>query len=130
MIRQSFVLRHGALANGRPVPWRYAVIGTLMLLGVAAWQMPPPKAAVANAPPVTFAMVQGVITQRCVLCHNAELQNKAVALHTPALIQQHAQNLYQQAVVLKLMPLNNATQITDAERELLKRWFEAGAPGP
>jgi len=26
------------------------------------------------------------------------------------------------------MPLNNATQITDAERALVKRWFEAGAP--
>jgi uncharacterized membrane protein len=30
--------------------------------------------------------------------------------------------------VLRLMPLNNATQITDEERALFKRWFEAGAP--
>jgi uncharacterized membrane protein len=30
--------------------------------------------------------------------------------------------------VLKQMPLNNATQITDAERELIRRWFQAGAP--
>jgi uncharacterized membrane protein len=30
--------------------------------------------------------------------------------------------------VLKLMPMNNATQITEDERNLLKRWFEAGAP--
>ena len=30
--------------------------------------------------------------------------------------------------MLKLMPLNNATQITDAERETIKRWYEAGAP--
>jgi len=30
-------------------------------------------------------------------------------------------------VVLKAMPLNNATQITDDERALIKRWFEAGA---
>jgi uncharacterized membrane protein len=36
--------------------------------------------------------------------------------------------MYQQAVVLKLMPLNNATQITAAERDLLKRWYEEGAP--
>jgi uncharacterized membrane protein len=35
--------------------------------------------------------------------------------------------MYQQAVVLKLMPMNNATQITDAERTLIKRWYEAGA---
>jgi uncharacterized membrane protein len=26
--------------------------------------------------------------------------------------------------------MNNATQITDDERLLVKRWFEAGAPGP
>jgi uncharacterized membrane protein len=31
-------------------------------------------------------------------------------------------------VVLKAMPLNNATQITDAERALIGRWFAAGAP--
>jgi uncharacterized membrane protein len=30
--------------------------------------------------------------------------------------------------VLKLMPLNNATQITDAERAQFKRWFESGTP--
>ena len=41
----------------------------------------------------------------------------------------HAQDLYQQAVVLKLMPMNNATGITDAERAALGRWYEAGAPG-
>jgi len=58
------------------------------------------------------------------------LQQKNVALHTPALLLQHAQNVYQQAAVLKLMPMNNATQITDAERALIKRWYEAGAPGP
>jgi uncharacterized membrane protein len=44
------------------------------------------------------------------------------------LIKQHAQTVYQQSVVLKLMPLNNATQITDDERALIKRWYEAGAP--
>ena len=76
---------------------------------------------------VTFAQVQGVIAQRCVLCHNAQVINKNIQLHTPELIAKNAQALYQQAVVLKAMPMNNATQITDAERALLKRWFEAGA---
>ena len=56
------------------------------------------------------------------------MQQKNVALHTPELLKQHAQAVYQQASVLKLMPLNNATQITDGERELIKRWYEAGAP--
>jgi uncharacterized membrane protein len=55
------------------------------------------------------------------------VQQKNVALHTEVLIRQHAQAMYQQVVVLKLMPLANATQITDDERVVIKRWFEAGA---
>ncbi len=59
--------------------------------------------------------------------HNAALQQKNVALHTPELIKQHAQTVYQQSSVLKLMPLNNATQMTDAERALVAAWFAQGA---
>ena len=84
-------------------------------------------AQAAAAQPVTFAEVKAVIDQRCVMCHNAQLQNKGIALHTPELIRQHAQALHQQAVVLKLMPMNNATGITDDERALIGRWFKAGA---
>ncbi len=56
------------------------------------------------------------------------MPSKNIALHTPELIKSHAQEIYQQVAVLKLMPMNNATQITDDERALIKRWFEAGAP--
>jgi uncharacterized membrane protein len=56
------------------------------------------------------------------------LANKNVRLDSAAEIRAHAQALYQQAVLLKLMPMNNATQITDAERAALGRWYEAGAP--
>ena len=72
--------------------------------------------------------VKAVVDQRCVLCHNTQVNQKNVMLHTPELIQQHALAVYQQVAVLKLMPLNNATQITEDERALIKRWFEAGAP--
>ena len=71
-----------------------------------------------------------MITQRCVMCHNEGLANKGVMLHTPALVVQHAKQVYQQASLLKAMPLNNATQMTEAERELIGRWVEAGAKGP
>ena len=67
------------------------------------------------------------MAQRCVACHNEQLANKGVMLDTPARIVQHAQRVYQQVVVLKQMPLNNATQISAAEREVVARWFEAGA---
>ncbi len=134
LIRHSFVARHKALVQGRRPPWEHAAIGVVLLVGLAVWLAPPPvpapsATAQTQAPaPVHFAEVQAVVAQRCVLCHNAQLQNKGIALHTPELIRKNAQALYQQAVVLKLMPMNNATQITDSERATLGRWFEAGSP--
>ena len=84
--------------------------------------------ATPAAPLTQFQQVQAIVTQRCVMCHSAALANKGVMLHTPELVSQHAQQIYQQATVLKTMPLNNATQITDAERALLGKWYQAGAP--
>ncbi|MDO9094256.1 MAG: urate hydroxylase PuuD [Rubrivivax sp.] len=130
LIRHSFVVRHKALVQGQRVAWEYAAVGTALLLGLAVWMAPPPKPKVAaGAPLPTLAEVKAVMDQRCTMCHNAQVQQKNVALHTPELIQQHAQAIYQQSVVLKLMPMNNSTQITDAERLLIQRWFEGGAPG-
>ncbi|MBI5719976.1 MAG: urate hydroxylase PuuD [Burkholderiales bacterium] len=139
LIRHSFVARHKAHVQGRRTPWEHAVAGTVMLVALALWMAPKPltaeqKAAQAAAAqalaakPPGYADVRAVLDRRCVPCHSAAVQQKNVALHTPELLKQHAQAVYQQATVLKLMPLNNATQITDAERELIKRWFERGAP--
>ncbi|MBT9487884.1 MAG: urate hydroxylase PuuD [Rubrivivax sp.] len=131
LIRHSFVARHKAHVQGRRAPWEHAVVGVALLIGLAIWLAPPPPSAEAQAAaarPVAWAEVQAVVEQRCLICHNAQVQQKNVALHTPALVQQHAQQVYQQVVLLKLMPMNNATGITEAERALLKRWYESGAP--
>ena len=131
LIRHSFVVRHKALVLGQRVPWEYAGGGTALLLGLAVWLAPKPEArslpVAAGAPPVTLAEVHAVVQARCAVCHNAQVQQKNVALHTPELLQQHAQAVYQQTVVLKLMPMNNSTAITEEERALIKRWFEGGA---
>ena len=128
LIRHSFVARHKALVQGQPVPWLYAGVGTAVIVGLIVWLAPAPVPKAAAAAPVSFAQVQAVVAQRCVMCHNEQVISKSIQLHTPELIAKNAQALYQQAVVLKAMPMNNATQITDAERTLLGRWFEAGAP--
>ncbi len=132
LIRHSFVARHQALLRGVRPPWAYAAAGTVLLMAMVVAMAPAPPSAAARAAavaPVTFTQVRAVIEQRCVMCHNAQLQSKNVALDTPELIALHAQAVYQQAAVLKLMPMNNATQITDGERALIQRWFEAGTPG-
>jgi uncharacterized membrane protein len=75
----------------------------------------------------SFGEVQAILAQRCYLCHGEQVQMKNVRLDSPSALKSHAQQVYQQVVVSKLMPMNNATGITDAERLAVKRWFEAGA---
>ena len=150
LIRHSFVSRHKAHVLGQRTPWEHAIVGVALVLSVVAWRMPAPPATRpssrprrAPAPaasaasargrtpapkPGTFASVKAVLDQRCVLCHNAQVQNKGIELDRPELIKQHSQEVFQQAVLLKQMPLNNATSITDPERELIRRWYDAGAP--
>jgi len=92
-------------------------------------------APAAAAAPVTqggFAQVQQVIQARCIQCHAAQptlmpVPGKGVLLDSPEHIAQHAQQIYQQAVVQKSMPLGNMTHITDEERAIIGKWFEAGA---
>jgi uncharacterized membrane protein len=50
---------------------------------------------------------------------------KNIRLDSPELIRQQAQGIYQQVVVTRQMPMNNATGITEAERQQIKRWFES-----
>ena len=149
LIRHSFVSRHKAHVLGQRTPWEHAIVGVELVLSVTIWRMPAPpavvpvaEASVAAAPasaasssvvaagskPATFVNVKSVFDQRCVLCHNAQVQNKGIELDRPELIKQHSQEVFQQAVLLKQMPLNNATSITDDERELIRRWYDAGAP--
>lgn len=130
-IRQFFVLRHGHKLGRNPHPWKYAAVGAVVLIGVIVWLRPAPPASSALAaarPAVSAAQVQAVVAQRCAMCHGEALQSKGVRLDSPAELKRHAQAVYQQAVVTKLMPINNATGITDEERALIGDWFRAGAP--
>jgi uncharacterized membrane protein len=134
LIRQFFVMRHGFKLGRNGHPWPYALVGVLVIAGVITWLRPAPRPVAASAPaaaPVpTLAQVQQVLEQRCLMCHGAEVQMKNVRLDSPDSLRQHAQGIYQQVVVTRLMPMNNATQITDAERDLIGRWFLAGAKSP
>ena len=137
LIRQFFVMRHGFKLGRNGHPWPYALVGVIMIVGMIVWVRPAPRAAAASAPgavaasPVpSAAQVQQVVAQRCLMCHGAEVQMKNVRLDSVDHLRQHAQGIYQQVVVTRVMPMNNSTQITDAERALIGRWFLAGAKLP
>ncbi len=128
-IRQFFVMRHGYKLGRNPHPWKYAAVGVVVLLGLIVWLRPAPVAPAAAAPAtVGYAQLQPVVAQRCVMCHGEALQSKGVRLDSPEELKKNAQTVYQQVVVQKLMPMNNATGLTEEERALFARWFEAGAP--
>lgn len=128
LIRQFFVQRHGYHLGRAKNPLPFAVAGVVILLSVIVWMRPAPSAAVANSTEsVSYAQVSQVFAQRCYACHGEQVQMKNVRFDSPEGVKQHALTIYQQAVVTRQMPLNNATGITEAERQLIKRWYEAGA---
>jgi uncharacterized membrane protein len=146
-IRQFFVQRHGYHLGraSNPLPW--AVAGVIIIAAVIVWLAPAPVAPAAGKPSATnsiapnaastgaggqngYETVSKVLDQRCLQCHGAQVQMKNVRLDSPDQVKIHAQNIYQQVVVTRQMPMNNATQITDAERALIGDWFKAGAKTP
>jgi uncharacterized membrane protein len=139
-IRQFFVLRHGFKLGRNGHPWPYALAGVVAIVGMIVWLKPEaPSAAVAihsgaahadstrATGPISYKDLRPVLEQRCYMCHGAQVQMKNVRLDSVEGVKLHAQAVYQQAVVTKVMPLNNATSITDAERGVIKQWFESGA---
>ena len=128
LIRQFFVQRHAFHLGRAKNPWPFAAVGVALILGVIVLLKPAPVAApAAQAAPVTFAQVKSVLEQRCYMCHGETTQMKGIRLDQSAAVKANAQGLFQQVAVTRQMPLNNATQITEEERQLIKRWFEAGA---
>ncbi|MET1114798.1 MAG: urate hydroxylase PuuD [Comamonas sp.] len=142
-IRQFFVMRHGFKLGRNRHPWPYALAGVLVLIGTAVWLKPvaaPAKAQAAAAVPAPAAAAPAagvpgydalgtLLTQHCVVCHStATMAQKNVKLDAPEEVKLHAAQIYQQVVVLRKMPFGNPGALSDEERDLVKRWYEGGAP--
>ena len=83
---------------------------------------------------MAFAEVQPIIQARCTPCHAAKPTQegflappKGFLLETPAQIHAMAAAINQQAAASRVMPPGNMTNITDAERRMIARWFKGGA---
>ena len=96
-----------------------------------------PRNVTTAQPTVTFAEARAVIDQRCLPCHSAQPTQpgfpaapNGVMFDTPDEIVARAQQIETQAVVTQNMPFGNLTNMTQAERDQLGAWVQAGAPGP
>ena len=143
LIRHFFVQMHGYKLGRVGHPWPYLVAGLALLVAAIAVSVPVPKAPSAvvapaattsgnsTAAPMVTAntlRIQQVVSQHCLQCHGAAVQMKNVRLDSPEELQRHALAMYQQVAVLRAMPMNNLTQMSDEERQTVAAWFKAGAP--
>ncbi len=139
-IRQFFVLRHGFKLGRNANPIGYALFGMALIVGLVIWLAPKSDLSqnainltaeksigAAAGGQIGYEILKPILAQRCYLCHGAEVQMKNVRLDSAGQVKLHAQAIYQQVVVSKIMPMNNTTGISEAERMVIKQWFETGA---
>jgi uncharacterized membrane protein len=128
LVRVWFVQRHKGSAD--PLVLAAGLV-MLVLTAFAAAPRPDPD---LGGPPVAFAEVQPIFQARCVSCHAAKPTQegfaappKGVILQSPDEIRARAAMINTQVAVSRVMPPGNLTNITDAERRLIARWFKSGA---
>jgi uncharacterized membrane protein len=126
-IRHYFNNRHA----GRTL-WWIPVTAAAGIAAVAVWIRPPDTAPAAGAPTVTYAQVEPIVQQRCAPCHStnptlATAPPKGIVLETADQVRAQAALIKSVAVDSHVMPLGNATHMTDAERKLLGAWIDQGA---
>ncbi len=127
--RHFFNRRHKGVLE-----WRYPIFGGV-LLGIVGWWTTPHLTPLPKLNgPATFDQVRAILGQRCVTCHSPSptfagitAPPAGVVLITSDGIVQNAQRIYQVVVVTRIMPLGNATQITDYERAVVAAWVADGA---
>jgi uncharacterized membrane protein len=128
LIRIFFVARHKGRASPLPL-----ASGILILAGVAFALAPPMPPAAPAAGQNEFVKVQGIVTERCAVCHAATPTQagftaapKGIMFDTPERIAAQAP-LIQLQVASRAMPIGNLTNMTDEERAVIADWFAHGA---
>ncbi|MBS0345457.1 MAG: urate hydroxylase PuuD [Proteobacteria bacterium] len=126
LIRQFFVLRH----RGQ-VKWWLPAAGVALLALLMVLMAPAPVKA--DGEKVSFAAVKHVVDTRCTACHAEHPTQAGFAQPPKGVVLQGAEGIAQHAakmaetVASGYMPLGNLTGITDAERQLIARWYAQGA---
>jgi uncharacterized membrane protein len=83
---------------------------------------------------VSFSEVNQIVQQRCIQCHSSKPTDdvytappNGIVYDTPDDIVKLKDKIMQRVVVTKTMPLNNKTNITQKERDLIRCWIDQGA---
>ena len=137
LVRHFFNTMH---ATGQRPYWTFAL--ALVLFFAIVWLSSYPKSRIdtgAVSPTAQafmddahFQRASDIVSGRCSMCHAAEpgyegvhLPPRDVRLDTPALIAEHAREIYVQSARSHAMPPGNVSFMTDEERALLAVWYQS-----
>ena len=125
-VRHYFNIRH--LPGFKAWPLIPAVLLLLWLIIATAPKSHTPVVAMTK---VDTSVIFAIVQQRCVSCHAPAPEFAGftsaplgVELDSREKLMQHAERVYQTAVITRTMPLGNLTQITEAERQQIAAWHE------
>jgi len=126
-IRHFFNLRHA----GRTA-WWIPVTAALAIAAVAVAMRPADRSGPVASKAVPVSRAQAIVQQRCVPCHSEHPTEVGSAplgieLDTAEQLRARAAAIERVAVKSKVMPLGNATGMTQAERDDLGSWIRQGA---
>jgi uncharacterized membrane protein len=120
--------RHAMIGRGPRSRWALVPMA-VAIVGVVAMATPRSAATVATGGSVSFAEVRAVLHRRCLTCHSAyptddlfQVAPNGMMFDTPEQIQIAASRIIERAAVQRTMPPGNKTEMTDEEREVLRRW--------
>jgi uncharacterized membrane protein len=109
-------------------------VSVIILLAACFVSAPPANPNACNSS-VSFTEVNIIIQSRCISCHSSrptddiyKVAPNGVMYDTPNDVVRKKELIMQRVVLTKTMPQNNKTNMTEAERDLLRCWIEQGAP--
>ena len=125
-IRHWFNIRHLEKHSRLVLPFSLLLLAALIF---ALRPEPNPDIVDENTFPST-AEIMPVLQARCVSCHAAEPDHPGFAaapagvlLDREEAVDLQALIIFNTVIVTQSMPLANATQMSDAERDLIARWY-------
>jgi uncharacterized membrane protein len=118
--------------RGTPMPWLWPMAAGVFA-ATALFASPRPAPAVEGVAAPSFTEVQLIVANRCLGCHAeqpilAGLSSppKGMVLDSPERIRAAKDKIRANVVDSRIMPLGNLTGMTDEEREVIRRWLDAG----
>ncbi len=117
--------------QGRLSVW---ILPASILILLTAAYVTAPQLSNKKCNDVSFAQVNNIIQTRCISCHSSKPTDNVytappngVKYDTPQEIVAKKDLIMQRVVITMTMPLNNKTNMTPEERELIRCWIESGA---